>query len=237
MDIEDGESGFLWLTHLMSVAGGYTVDISMTPPEEPFLEHIFDSKTITFDTGFNGLERRIQAVVTDNDKITTYQLQNAKDIKYDEMAHVIINLPEVHTYEKITIINGKFIKEFSIDKKDIYIKSDKEFENMKVNLVKEGNLLPLADAQNNLLDYVLFFTIDKDNCYNIVCVNVDFVEEEFPYWMLIVTGIVIAIVVVFLRRKKDPSKTNPQILSSNIFSMPTKRSEWGNTYVEPKNTI
>jgi len=214
--MEIGENRTLRMVYPMYLDGNYSIDLTMTPPEPPYLGHIFDSQTILFEVEKNGLEKNIGVVGTDSDNFTTYMLEDPNSVQYFEVVHAVINLPESHTYEKIAVTNGKFVRGYSIEKTDIYIKSDSSYNNMKVILVKEGNLLPLADAQDAFQDYVKFYVTDKDECHSIFCLNIDLVEdEEFPLWILIVPVGVVCALVVFLRRKKDPSKTNPQILSSD----------------------
>jgi len=38
--------------------GNYSIDLKMTPPEPPYLSHIFDTETILFEVEKNGLEKK-----------------------------------------------------------------------------------------------------------------------------------------------------------------------------------
>jgi len=177
--------------------GDYTIDVSLTSPSTKYPGHEFHEDNTSMEIVPNGLLEKYDTIGDEDGKIISYFMANPSEVKYDKVVHAKINLPENHMYEKIVLVNGKFVKEYSIDTKDIYIKSELyDYSNMKVKIVEEGNLIPLADAQNTLQEYVVFYSMDKDDCYNTLCVNIDFVEEEeFPYWMLIVTGVAIAIVV------------------------------------------
>jgi len=133
-------------------------------------------------------------------------LEDPNSVQYYEIVHAVINLPESHIYEKIAVTNGKFVREYSIDKTDIYIKSNSSYKDMKVVLVKEGNLLSLASAQDTLQDYVKFYAINKDRCANIFCLNIDLVEdEEFPLWVLVIVSVGVASGFVMYLKKNSKS--------------------------------
>jgi len=113
-------------------------------------------------------------------------------IRYNEMIHTVIALPEDHTFEKIAVVNGKFVREYSTDTKDIYITTKATFEDLKIKIVREGNLLPLADAQDTMQQYVKFYSNDKEQCTKMFCVNIDTVEDkpEYPLWLLLFLGVI-----------------------------------------------
>jgi len=142
-----------------------------------------------------------------------YSLENYRDVKYDEMIHAVITLPEYHTFETIAVVNGKFVREYLTDTKDIYINSKTNFKDPKVKLVKKGNLLPLVDAQDTIQEYVKFYSNNKELCNKVFCVNIDPVDEyEFPvaYLGIIpVVGAVIVIVWHVFKIRPGPYPSNP----------------------------
>ena len=219
--LEIDESDTLKIIHHMNYDGLYTIDIKVTPPEKPYLFHVFDAETLAFLVEPYGREKDMGTIATDSDEMTSYKLKNST-VKYREMVHAVITLPKVHTLEKITLTNeNKLVKEFPVYTKDIYMKTYSHYKNMKINLVKNNNLFSSADAQDNLLDYVNFYVKPRDVCKNVYCYNVDVVEEseEFPIWMLVFLG-GFAIIPFLLRRKSindDVECGKPYLKKRTIF--------------------
>lgn len=213
--LEIGEYTTLKLTHLMNHDGLYNIEIKATPPEKPYLDHVFDSETLTFLVKPNGREKDVGTLSTDSNEMISYRLKNSTSVKYNEMVHAVITLPEAHTFEKITLTNeDKLVKEFSVDTKDIYMKPSSHYENMKVNLVKSDNLLPSADGQDTLHEYVVFYVNPKEMCDSVYCVNIDLVEEEpseFPLVPVVigVASVVGALIIIkYLKSKDNKSQPN-----------------------------
>ncbi len=217
-DMSNGDIRFMRLTHSMPQEGTYTINLSMTPPKEPYLDHIFDTETVTFEVVKNGFEKEVETIGTDSEKIVTYMIEDPISVQYYESVHVAINLPKEHTFEKITVSNEEFEQNFAIDTKDIYLKSKSGFSNLKVHLLKEGNLLPMADAQNSIHDYVKFYKVNKDVCSSMNCTNINHEEkiEEFPWWTLGFLVIIVLIVIPVYRQNKNKA---PQ-------------KKWGSPYIE-----
>ena len=163
-DMKSGETGLVRLVHGMVQEGIYTIDLKMTPPSKPFLDHIFDSQTITYEVPKYGFEKEVETIGNDTDEMITYQIENPTSVQYFESIHAAINLPEIHTFEKIIVTNDEFVKDFSIDTEDIYMESKSGFNDLKVHLVKENNIFPMADAQDTLQDYVQFYKVNKELC-------------------------------------------------------------------------
>lgn len=217
-DMSNGDIRFVRLTHSMPQEGTYTINLNMTPPEEPYLDHIFDTETVTFEVEKNGFEKEVEVIGTDSEEIITYMIENPASVKYYESVHAEINLPKEHTFEKITVTNDEFEHDFAIDIQDIYLESQSGFSNLKVNLVKEGNFLPMADAQNSVHDYVKFYKVNKDVCSSMNCININHKEkmEEFPLWALgFLVLIVLVMIPVYRKNKND-----------------TPRKKWGSPYIE-----
>jgi len=183
-----GESQTIVLSAHMATDGEYAVDVTLSPPEDPYLDHIFDAENSTFTVSPNGRERIIDSVGDYEESMISYSLQNYRDVKYNEVIHAVITLPEQHMFEKIAVVNGKFVREYSTDTKDIYINSAAHFKDLKINLVKKGNLLPLADAQDIMQEYVKFYSSNKELCNRVFCVNIDPVDEpKYPLeWLLLI---------------------------------------------------
>jgi len=197
-DMSIGKIQTIILPSHMSMDGKYAVDVTLSPPEKPFLDHVFDAQTITYTMEDNGREKRIQGFGDNHlESMISYSLQNYTDVKYNEMVHASITLPEHHTFENIAVVNGKFVREYSTDTKDIYINSAAPFKDLKVKLVKEGNLLPLADAQDTIQEYVTFYSNNKELCDRVFCVNIDSEDEyEFPVAYLGIIPVVGAVIVI-----------------------------------------
>jgi hypothetical protein len=127
----------------------------------------------------------------------------------------VISLPKDHIFEGIAVTNGKFVKKYSVDTTDIYIKSGLGYDAMKVKLVKEGNLLSLVDAQDTLQDYVKFYTVNKDLCYHRLCVNIDIVDDElqldFLIWILVFSGIGGFVSLIIKKKTKSSTRKYPTI--------------------------
>jgi len=86
--------------------GKYEISVMLTPPAKPHLDHIFDSEKFTFDVDANGREKSVDVVGVNSEWTISYSLQNYRDVKYNEMIHAVIALPENHMFEKIAIVNG-----------------------------------------------------------------------------------------------------------------------------------
>ena len=195
----------------MTQEGTYTVEMSMTPPTDPHMYHIFDTDNQTFTVGPNGFERIVEKIVLDSDEMISYKVEKPTAISEFESLHAVINLPKDHTFEKIIVENGS-VEEFSIDTKDIYIDSVLGFGDIKVNLVRQSNLLPNVGAQeDSFQNYVKFYAVDNDVCYSVDCVTIHKVteeseevteeHEEFPMWMLVFL-IPVAIIGLWFTIKK-----------------------------------
>jgi len=223
-DMSIGEHEPIVLSHYMPVDGTYTIDVRLSPPEKPYLDHIFDTQSITYTLKENGREKNIKVLGDNSGSVISYFMQNYKDVKYNEMVHAVILLPEDHTFEKIAVVNGKFLKEYSTDTKDIYINSVAPFKDLKVKLVKEGNLLPLADAQDTMQEYVKFYSNNKELCNRIFCVNIDPVDDSelFPLWWLISIPIAAGILYYYFKTKPVPYPSNP---TKNVNDKRSKRDE------------
>jgi len=227
-DLSIGESQIINLPSHMPIDGKYTIDVWLSPPEKPYLGHTFDTEKTTYTVQPNGREKNVDVVGDDSKGMISYSLKDYTSVKYNEMVHAVITLPEQHTFEKIAVTNGKFVKELSIDTRDIYINSVAPFENLKVKLVKEGNLLPLADAQDTILEYVTFYSNDKSLCEKVFCVNIDLVdEEEYPLWMLGIFAVV-PVVYFIIKTRPRPFVSDP---TKYVGDRKTKDSEWGKPYV------
>jgi hypothetical protein len=209
MILSVGESQTIVLSAHMATDGKYEVDVTLSPPENPYLDHIFDAENIAFTVNPNGRERIMDSVGDYDESMISYSLQNYTDVRYNEMVHAVIALPEDHMFEKIAVVNGKFVREYSTDTKDIYINSAAPFKDLKVKLVKQGNLLPLADAQDTIQEFVKFYSNDKELCKKIFCVNIDHVEDEYEF-PIIYLGIIpisgVAIVIVWHLFKTRPGQ-------------------------------
>jgi len=226
-----GESQTITFKQQMLTDGDYSVDVKLSPPEKPYLDHVFDHENTAFIINPNGLERTMHSVGDYSTEVISYWLQNYKDVKYNEIVHAVIALPEHHTFEKIAVVNGKFVREMSIDTEDIYIDSVAPFKDLKVKLVKEGNLLPLADAQDTMQEYVKFYSNDKELCTKVFCVNIDSSNEPPVILLVMIAIVVIAVVIlVLIGVILFVLKTRPAPYS-NILG---KQTEWDKPYVNKK---
>lgn len=208
--MEIGERRTLNLKYEMPLDGLYKIDVIMTPPEEPYLGHIFDAKSKAFQVEPNGRERNVKSIESDFKEITEYKLEEPESIEYFEVVHAVISLPKQHFFEKITLTNfGKVVKDYSTDTKDIYIKSNSSYEHMKINLIKAGNLLQSADAKGTLQNYVKYYAVDRDSCYYNLCANIDIidyvdaVEIDIPIWVLLFLVICLLIVLFVMSMKSN----------------------------------
>ena len=200
-DLSIGENQTIDLTAHMPMDGKYSVDVTLSPPEKPYLEHIFDAENVIYTIDVNGREKSMKSSGDYSDEMVSYSLDDYNDVKYNEMIHAVIALPEDHMFEKIAVVKGKFVREMSIDTEDIYINSVASFKDLKVKLIREGNLLSLADAQDTMQEYVKFYSNDKELCIKVFCVNIDPVNEsEYPLWLLLFLGVIPAVYFIIKTR-------------------------------------
>jgi len=209
-DMSIGQTQRIDLIAHIPMDGKYSVDVWLSPPEKPFLDHVFDTKDATYTIDLNGREKSIKSSGDYSDEMVSYSLDDYTDVRYNEMIHTVIALPEDHTFEKIAVVNGKFVREYSTDTKDIYITTKATFEDLKIKIVREGNLLPLADAQDTMQQYVKFYSNDKEQCTKMFCVNIDTVEDEpkYPLWLLLFLG-VIPLGYFFIKTRPRPFVNDP----------------------------
>ena len=206
--LEIGHSQVVEFKYKMYHDGIYTVDVYLKSPSELHKNWPFDDDAKTLEIEPNGLLKKLDTRGIETGLITSYFLGNPLEIKFDEVVHAKISLPENHNFEKIALVNGEFVKEYGTDVKDIYIDGEYDYDDMKIKLVQYGNLLPMAEAQENLQEYVVFYAMDQNQCYNTFCVLINHVEEkqEFPY--LILVGVSILGAVAFFVIKKRPTRAH-----------------------------
>lgn len=202
--------------HKMNYDGKYTVDFSMSPPTEPFKDHIFDTERQILEIEKNGRIISLGTVGIDRGTILEYSIENPETIRYDNIVQTDINLPENHNFEKIIVTNdGKIKKEFDASIPSIKIDSRlDDWSKMSISLVEYGNVLPVAGAQNPMVNYISFYVLDADQCINAYCVDIDFEhpQDEFPYWMLVLLGVVAVIPIL------KNMHTKPQVRTLNQYS-------------------
>jgi hypothetical protein len=185
------------------------VDVSLKSPSELHQNWPFDNEVKTLEIEPNELLKKLDTRGDESGLITSYFLANPSEIQYDEVVHAKISLPEDHNFEKIALVNGKFVKEYGTNVKDIYIDGNYNYGDMKVKLVQYGNLLPMADAQETLQEYVVFYSYDKELCTQVFCINIDPADDpEFPLWLLLFTG-VIPVAYYIIKTRPRPYVSDP----------------------------
>ena len=204
--LEVGDVQEMRFKKIIDVDGVYTVEAKLWSPSIEYKGHVFQEDDAFLTVPYNGYLIKYGTIGEVKDKITSYYLSDLSQIKYDQVVHAKVNLPETHNFEKIALVNGnKVIKEYPTDVTDIYIQSDShDYSSMNVKVVEYGNLLPLVDAQDTAQEYVVFYAMDKVDCEGKVCMSIDpyDIPFEFEWWMLIVVaGIVGAVANLFYRNK------------------------------------
>ncbi|MDH3657379.1 MAG: hypothetical protein OEM77_04500 [Nitrosopumilus sp.] len=201
-DMKIGGSQVVEFKHRMLQEGTYTVEMNITPPSDPHMGHIFDTENQTFTVEPNGFERAIKAVVLDSDEMVSYNVEKPTTVKNFEVLHAVIDLPKEHTFEKIIVENGSIV-EYPIDQKDIYIDSKSGYHDIKVNLLRQNNLLPTVGAQDTFEDFVKFYAVVEDVCYSVDCVTIhdvtnDVTEkpEEFQWMFIIILAAVVTVTAI-----------------------------------------
>lgn len=206
-DLEIGQTQVMQFEYVMrSDDGTYAVHVSLKSPSTLHQNWHFDSEVKYLEIKKNGLLDQLETRGVESGLITMYYLADTSEIRYDEVVHAKVSLPENHNFEKIALVNGDFVKEYSTDVKDIYIDGEHRYDDMKIKLVQHGNLLPMADAQHTLQEYIVFYAMDRGQCVNAYCVriNVDDYQEEFPYEIaavVAVIGVGIGVAVYFLSNR------------------------------------
>ena len=216
-DMKKGNEHYLDLRDSIKEEGTYTINLRMSPPEWQYVNHVFDTRTLTFTVPPNGFERQLETIGIDYDDRTTYFINNPNSIADNEIVHAIINIPPDHMFEKITVNNGIFEQDFPIDTEDIYFKSEFGFQLFTVSLVRVGNLLPYTGGQDTLQDYVRFTAVNEDMCDSVDCLFIDYNEPvdepELPIWIIGIGGF--AVFVIFVIKKYKP-KNNLSNYATNI---------------------
>jgi len=229
-DMQSGDTGLVRLVHGIVQEGIYTIDLRMTPPSKPFLDHIFDTQTITYVVEKYGFEKEVETIGDDSDEMITYHIENPITVQYFESVHAVINLPEVHTFEQIKVTNGEFEKNFSINTKDIYMESKSGYKDLKVHLLKENNIFPMVDAQDTLQDYVQFYKVNKELCPTVNCVNInqEKPEEKFPLWVLVIVPVGISVgLIVYLKNNSKQKQSRLKSFSNIAKSFEVKSLDIG----------
>ena len=57
-----GETRTIVLSSHMPMDGKYAVDVTLSPPEKPFLDHLFDAKSTTYTVDVNGREKTLKCL-------------------------------------------------------------------------------------------------------------------------------------------------------------------------------
>ncbi len=182
--------------------GKYKIHLSMTPPEKPYFGHVFDTFTTDFTIPKNGFENIADTVVGEEENSIMFSIENPQTVAPDEAIHAVINLPEIHNYEGIVIVNDeKIIHTYDTDTEEFYLTSDTLYRNMEIHLVENGNLFPKTYAQNSVQDYVTTYKVNKDMCSSLKCldITVDDVEEEFQLMYLAIIVPVIVVVIFAIK--------------------------------------
>lgn len=223
-DVSIGTMGSIDWTHYLTMEGTYMIDLVMKNTSLEYPNHLFAEKSLEYTVKKNGFKKILNSNVSEDvDGNKIFILRNIDDIKSFELVQIIFNLPEIHSFEKIGIVNGDYNETFDIDKPELFLESKSGYADMELYLIKEGNLLPFADAQSEFLDYVTFFAINQNICYSETCVSIDYVEpigettQEFPYWMLVIVLVIIAsgILFYFLKRKEKSDDKSKDKLKQN----------------------
>jgi len=218
--------------HYLTMEGTYTIDLVMTNTSLEYPGHIFVQTSIDYTVKKDSFKKMLNSNLSedvDGNKIFT--LRNIEDIKRFELIQVIFDLPETHSFEKIGVLNGNFTKTFSIDKPELLLKSQFGYADMQLYLIKEGSILPFADAQSEFLDYVTFYSINRDVCYSKNCEPIDYIPplqskqiDEFMFfehislWLLLLIIPVIIIIVAFVIKFVRKTKFHTTIEDNNIDS-------------------
>lgn len=67
-------------------------------------------------------------------------------------------------------------------------------------------MLPLADAQDTIQEYVKFYSNSKEICTKVFCLYIDLKDEsENPLWMLVFLGVMPVVYFLFKTRPKSYS--------------------------------
>ena len=212
-DLENGEIGKIRMSHGVIQEGIYEIELKMTPPE-PNTWHIFDSEILTFEIAEYGFERPVEVLEVETKENHTFKAKTPERIQYNELLHAVFILPENHTFEKIIIKNGEFVKHFPIDTMEIHMESNSGYNDVQIILDKQKFPIPTADAQNTERTYVEMYRVNKDLCSSVSCVNVNLdIPEESNNLLEIVatagtiTAAGVSIISLMMNRKKSKSPT------------------------------
>ena len=207
-DIDDKSSSQISWSHPMSVPGEYSIEVIVRTTSLEYADHEFDRETIHYVVEPKGFSKPLDFIVEDTENAVNYKLGNKQFIQNYERLLVSFNLPEHHMFDKFIITNGEFQESFRTNTKELYLQSGSGYQNLQISLVREGNLIPMADAQSEFIDLVEFSAVHQNVCYDVDCKSIDYEPpeeespEEFPIWILGFLGVV-AIIPLLMRKKTN----------------------------------
>ena len=210
-DIPDLSSRELTWFHPMRNEGSYTLSMRIITTSIEFPGHIFDTKEIVFTVPENGFERKLDIIATDEGERLSYKLASNETVQKFERLHVSFNLLDDHNFGEIHVTNGKFQDNHSVYTEELYVQSE-NYSDMKVSLVDKSSIIPFADAQSEILEYVKMTAVHENVCYSVDCKSIDYVEseieeQEFPYWMLMFLD-VLAVIPLLMKKKSKKMDTD-----------------------------
>lgn len=220
-DILRDEPRLVVFEYLLESEGIYQIQTTMRTTSEAHQYHIFDEKKTSYEVFEDSFEKKLDVRGIDSDQGIEYHLSEI--VPASKSIHIKLNLPDSHPFEKIQVENGEFKKEFGLKNKDLYLKSYNGYAQLQVDLVRETSILPMADAQMDVMEYLKFYSVDGMICVQVDCEPIDVVsthtgnnrvdgkttptpthEDEFPYWILSFVAI-LGIIPLMMRKK---SKSN-----------------------------
>jgi len=78
-DMSIGQTQRIDLIAHIPMDGKYSVDVWLSPPEKPFLDHVFDTKDATYTIDLNGREKSIKSSGDYSDEMVSYSLDDYTD--------------------------------------------------------------------------------------------------------------------------------------------------------------
>lgn len=209
-DIVTNTNKSIPLEYSLPSEGTYQIQIVMDTSSTDHPDHTFQTWNSEYTVEPRGLEKMLDYVERpDDDGNAVYMLRHSEVIQNFERLHLVFDFPDDFAYSDIVITNNDFKEIFDIDTDELFLKSEFGYSDVEVYLVREGNLLEFVDAQSEFLNYVTFYAIHEDVCWDKECQSIDYVEttsnsEDTLLWIIAIVVVVIVVIGIFVSKKYCP---------------------------------
>ena len=216
-DIPRGESGIIRLPTTITQEGKYVIDVRMTSVGKN-ADHLFDTVSVEYVVPKHGFMKVVSTVCVEADDMMGCHVEDPRSVKHYEALAAVFNIDNtMGEFDKIVVTHGDYQRDYPIDADVIYMRANNGYAYTELFLQKADQLIPLADAQNSVHEYLQFYKFDKYECSKLGCIslNAEQIPEpfEFSLEVLLVVDIVAAATSAFIIKSK--SKKSFDMTSTN----------------------